>query len=271
MDSGLDSSETEPLTSGGDDASSQQRSLSLSPKHRRMIGRILAPAVRFWLRSQVEAVEALQLTIDGGDGQILSGYIPRVSISASKVVYQGLHLSQVQLTGENIRINLGQVLKGKPLQLLDVIPVTGQLSLTEACFNASLRAPLLANAITEFLENFLQSASLLSSHKDQISQAKDLSVVMGVNQLTLHTHLLAKHSDKIPLTLCTGLKMENNRELILAAPQLRAQLGNDQAQVQEDFNDFKIDLGPEVHIQTLSLAPGQLCCQGVINVIPEAD
>jgi predicted phage tail protein len=119
----------------------------------RIISRILSPAVRLWLRSQVEQVEDLQFQIEGGDRQILSGHIPRVAIAARQVVYQGLHLSQMDLAGTGIRINLGQVLKGKPLKLLEIVPVEGEMQLQEADLNASLRAPILSGAVSELLVN----------------------------------------------------------------------------------------------------------------------
>jgi hypothetical protein len=35
-----------------------------------------------------------------------------------------------------------------------------------------------------------------------------------------------------------------------------------------DLHGFRIDLGSEVDIKTLTLEPGQIFCQGKINVIP---
>jgi len=71
----------------------------------------------------------------GSDRQILHGTIPRVSILARHAVYQGLHLTQIQLVGEGIRTNLGQVL-GQPLRLLEPVPVA-ELLLHESALNAS--------------------------------------------------------------------------------------------------------------------------------------
>jgi hypothetical protein len=89
-----------------------ETSKTLKPKKSTIISTVLSPALRLWLRSQVEQLEALQFNIIGGDRQILTGHIPGVSIAASGVVYQGLHLSKIQLEGTDIRVNLGQVIKG---------------------------------------------------------------------------------------------------------------------------------------------------------------
>lgn len=126
-------------------------------KGSRMISTVVSPAVQLWLRSQVDAVETLQFKLMGRDRQILRGHIPTVSIAADGAIYQGLHLSQIQLEGVNIRFNLTQVFKGKPLRLLEPIPVTGQLILRESDLQASLSAPLLSNALTELLNTFINS------------------------------------------------------------------------------------------------------------------
>ena len=84
---------------------------------------MLSPACRVWLRSQVSHVDDLQVDIQGGSRQILGGTIPRVTVVAVGAIYQGLSLGSIDLIAENIRINLPQVIKGKPLQLLAPIAV----------------------------------------------------------------------------------------------------------------------------------------------------
>lgn len=91
----------------------------------KIIASVLSPAIKLYLRSQVDQVEGLEIKIKGGDSQILRGHIPEVSLMAQRAIYQGLFLSQVQVTGENIKINLGQVLKGKALRLLEPIFIAG--------------------------------------------------------------------------------------------------------------------------------------------------
>ncbi|MCL1467171.1 DUF2993 domain-containing protein [Argonema galeatum] len=132
--------------------------LSQEPlKQSRIISKVLTPAVRLWLRSQVEQVEDLQINIQAGDRLLLTGHIPKVSLSARRAVYQGLYVRQIQLVAETIRINLGQVLKGKSLRLLEPVPVTGELLVEEVDLNASLKGTLLPNALTEFLMTLLKA------------------------------------------------------------------------------------------------------------------
>jgi hypothetical protein len=89
--------------------------------------------------------------IEGSDRQIFSGAIPKVTAAARGAVYRGLHLTEVAIEGAGIRVNLGQVIKGQPLRLLESFPVFGVLRLIQADLNASLKAPLLADALSEFL------------------------------------------------------------------------------------------------------------------------
>ena len=53
-----------------------------------LISKVLAPAVRLWLKSQTEHLEDLKLSIQAGDRQILSGKIPRIEASVVAAVYQ---------------------------------------------------------------------------------------------------------------------------------------------------------------------------------------
>ena len=240
------------------------------PKQSQIISRFLSPAVWLWLRSQVEQVEELQLQIKGGDRQLLTGYIPQISISAQRVVYQGLHLSRIRLVGSEIRANLGQVIKGKPLKLLEVIPVWGELWLQEAELNASLQAPLLAKAITEFIVNLLRSSEveLTESSESQALKLDNLSILIGTNQLTLSANLVSMSGGKNPLAIRTGLERVSGHELQLNHPQWLPHSQAKRGLPLTDLHGFRIDLGSEVDLQEFTLEPGQIFCRGKINVIP---
>jgi len=213
--------------------------------------------VRLWLRSQVEQVSNLEVKISGSDRQILTGYIPRVFISARHVVYQGLHLSQVQLVGENILTNLGQVLRGKPLQLLEPVRVSGELLLKESDLNASLQSSLLANALTDVLK------TLLSTNFPGDGQLSCHKIAINSGQLIINATLASDPSNSTPVEIHTDLQLASCHEL-----QLRPQIQTDVGFPCENIDTFKLDLGSEVDIQELTLSSGQLLCCGRINVIP---
>lgn len=243
-----------------------------SSKQSHLISSVLSPALRLWLRSQVEQVETLQVKIESGDRQILSGKIQRAFISAQGAVYQGLHLSQIQMVGENIRVNLGQVLRGKPLRLLEPVPVTSELRLQESDLNASLKAPLLANALAEFLAKLLQSEiqAVLESPlpAEQAVNLDNSQIVIESGQLTISAALASTNGTTTPIFIRTGLELENSHTLRLKNPQWLTHLKAKRGLPLGDLDNFMIDLGPEVDLEVLTLEPGEIRCCGKITVIP---
>ncbi|WP_293125220.1 DUF2993 domain-containing protein [Microcoleus sp. bin38.metabat.b11b12b14.051] len=225
----------------------------------RIASSVLSPAVQLLLRSQVQQVDELKVKIEGSDRQIFSGTIPKVTAAARGAVYKGLHLTEVAIEGCGIRINLGQALKGKPLRLLESVPVAGVLRLSQADLNASLKAPLLADALSEFLLPMLPLADSEKSLKLQNSQIK-----IEQGKLTLSASILRAGGTQIPLVLRTGLRISSGRELMFQAPEIEI----DRELKSSDFNDFQIDFGPEVEIEELILSLGEIVCRGSIRVLP---
>ena len=217
--------------------------------------------MRLWLRSQVQQVSDLEVKISGSDRQLLHGTIPRVSISAHHAVYQGLHLTQIQLVGEGIRINLGQVLRGQPLRLLESVPVSAKLLLQESDLNASLQSPLLANDLTELLGMLLPSSYLIDG------QAVCHKIGIDNGQLIVSVTLADRTSHPTPVVIRTGLQLVSCHELQLEQPQLQTQAGLSLV----NLDSLKLDLGSEVSITELTLTSGQLVCCGRINVIPAGE
>ncbi len=235
------------------------------PKQSRIVSKILTRALELWLKSQVEQVEALELEIFGGDRQILTGYIPGVSLTASHAIYQGLHLSQIQLQGTSIRINLSQVIKGKPLRLLEPVPVEGQLLLLERDLQASLRSPLLSTALTDLVNTWLKfpaTSNLAKQLKDKkISWQK---IELDTHRLTLKGTLTDATFQTVPVVIHAGIELATKSLLRLTSLQIQTNL----EQPLLKLDDFELDLGSEVELDELTLTPGQLLCRGSLKVIP---
>lgn len=225
-------------------------------KTSRLIGKVLSPAVRLWLKSQVQQISQLEVQIAGSDRQILTGNIPRVSILASQAVYRGLHLTQIQLEAQEIHINLGQVIKGKPLRLLDKVPVFGNLYLTQADLNASLASPLLADALTDLCAKLFKD----SVASKQVSWQK---TTIDSDLLRLEGILTSDRPVPMPIVFQAGLQLASNHELQILQPKLEVQ-----TKEIASIDSFTVDLGAEVDIDKLSLASGQIICSGRLNVLP---
>lgn len=233
-----------------------------TPRKSRIVSRFLSPALQFWLKSQLEQVEQLKVLIEGGDRQILTGKIPQVSVAAYHVVFRGLNLTEIDLSATGIKINIGQVIKGKPLQILESFPLFGKLKLLQSDFNASLQSPLLAQAIIEFLTPLLPS-DFLEQLKQPIS-LYDQKAEIFTDRLNLFANFLSTSDEKIPLNLHTDLKLASSCELLLE--NLEIQIW--QKPSSDLSNNIKIDLGSDVQLKELTLNSGQLSCQGCLTVNP---
>ncbi|MCM0590933.1 MAG: DUF2993 domain-containing protein [Gloeotrichia echinulata IR180] len=228
-----------------------------SPKKIGIVTKILTQALKLWLRAQVSLVSELEVQIRASDRQIFSGCIPWVSIAASHAVYQGLHVRQVELVAENIQVNIGSVLKGQPLRLLETVPVIGQLIIEEKDLNDSLSSELLSTALNEVL------VQVLPEHCPKTKLITWQKIILDNNQMILFG-LAITESESTPLEITVGLELLSGHELQLSL--LRIQY-NMVAEI-EGNHKYNLDLGSEVDIQELTLMPDKLVCRGRINVNP---
>ena len=223
----------------------------------KIITKVLTSAIKLWLRSQLNQVSHLEVQIEASDRQLLSGCIPGVLISASNAVYQGLHITQIELQAEKIQLNVASILKGQPLQLSAIVPVVGKLIITEQDLNNSLSSPLLLTAINDVLILLLPEYSLNFK-------------AINWRKITLDNQVLILHG--IPISdqdgaffnIYLGLELLNGQELQLTQVQVKT----DQEVLLEKNSPYMINLGTDVDIEKISLIPEQLFCSGRINVNP---
>ncbi|MBD1844230.1 DUF2993 domain-containing protein [Cyanobacteria bacterium FACHB-63] len=238
-----------------------------SSRRSRLISKALRPAVQLWLRSQVEQVEALQVEITAGDRQILSGYIEEVTLSAKNAIYQGLVLNQVELTGQNIRVNAGQVVRGKPFRLLEPIRIAGSVLLEAADLNTSLNAPLLKAGVTEFLQTLLQSgAAGISSSRDLNLQ--NLTIQLRSQQVVLGATLVSDSGNETPIAIRTGFAIAAPNLLKLVNPQWLPHATAKRGLPLSDLDGYTFNLGGETEIHELVIDPEKVTCQGRLIVLP---
>ncbi|AFZ27159.1 Protein of unknown function (DUF2993) [Cylindrospermum stagnale PCC 7417] len=232
-------------------------SQAASGKKIRVITQVLTTALKLWLRAQVSQVSQIEVEIRASDRQILSGRIPWVSIFASHAVYQGLHVTQIQLEAENIRLNVGSVLKGQPLRLLETVPVSGEMIVAEKDLNDSLSSELLSTALNDVL------VKLLPEHCPKSKPITWQKIILDHKRIILHG-IPASDSELTFLEIFLGLELLNSQVLQLAQIQIQRQ----KEALLEDNYGYSLDLGSDVNIQELTLIPGQLVCRGRINVNP---
>ncbi|WP_375468623.1 DUF2993 domain-containing protein [uncultured Nostoc sp.] len=235
----------------------EQNSQTRNTNKIRIITQVLTTALKLWLRTQVSQISELEVEIKASDRQILSGRIPLVSIFATHAVYQGLLITKIQLIAENIRINIGSIVKGQPLRLLETVPVVGDLIVDEKDLNASLSSNLLSTALSDLL------VKVLPTHYPEPQPINWQEILLQNNQIILRG-IKVTNSQTTPLEICLGLQLLNGHELRLANIQIKPDQGN----ILEDNHEYNLDLGSDVDIQQLTLIPGKLVCHGRINVNP---
>jgi hypothetical protein len=218
---------------------------------------VLSPACRVWLRSQVSHVEDLQVDIQGGSRQILGGTIPRVGVVAVGAIYQGLSLGSIDLVAENIRINLPQVIKGQPLRLLAAISVIADVKFSERDLQASLAAPLLAQALNDLLAQILATPHQTNWRIDwhRLAIAPQTLILQGNLMIGDRT---------APIEISMGIDIHDGQLLKIAPIEINCSIDLPGSQI----TSHHIDLGDDVQITQLQLLAGELLCQGRIQVNP---
>ena len=223
-----------------------------------MISKLLSTAVKLYLRSQAERVEHLQVQVIGKNKQILTGYIPQVLLSCSRAVYQGLCLSQIELEGSDIGFNLPEVLKKKPLKLLEPVFVDLRLKLDAADLQTSLDSSLLQSGLCDLWQIILttQQANLLTN--SPIEWNKIAIANRELNLVGAYQNTLGK-SEK--LCLSTKISLADKHTLCLSPLKITGESFLDRRE-----NELKIDLGMDVAIEQLTIEAEQIVCSGKIRI-----
>ena len=220
-----------------------------------MISKLLSTAVKFYLRSQVEHLEYLKVTIVGKNKQILTGYIPQVFLSCSHAIYQGLYLSQVELRGADIAFNLPEVFKKQPLKLLEPVFVDLELKLSAADLQASVNSSLLQSGINDLWQMILATRRVLTAPIDWNN--------MAIANQELHLTGIYKDAagDTHQLVVSTGISLADSHTLCLSPLKIARE-----SSIDEIKNELKIDLGTDIAIEQLVIESERILCAGKIRI-----
>ncbi|MFN4278772.1 DUF2993 domain-containing protein [Thermosynechococcus sp.] len=225
-----------------------------------LIPRILQPALHWWLSSQLEGVTGLEIQIQGGDRQIVRGYLPHLRVAATEARYRGIQVRHAALQAQRIQVNLGQVLRGKPLKLLAPLPVWGELVLSQADLNASCASPLLQSGLEELLRLLDRQGMGKAGVNLQEWQLQRVQAEVGSGCLALVFSMVNAQGEQADWHLSTYVRLQDERTLCL-----------EQVHWQGERNPhpgLAIDLGEGVALQALRLEVGSLRVRGTICIYP---
>lgn len=229
----------------------------------RLIARFLPAAIRLWLHSQLDHLEGLEFGIDGQDRQLLSGNLPQVTLAANRAAYQGLRVSHARLIARDICLNLGQVLRGKALRLLQPFPVEGQVWLSREDLQASLGAPLLLQGLGDLV------ARLEPLDPQTLVVLPCLSTVTGIelghNWLALTWGEPDLRADRLRLE--TAMVLQDQRWLYLHQP-LVSRYADGAWSDPIAMETVAFDLGSETEIDDFVITPDHIQIKGTVRVIP---
>ena len=150
---------------------------------------LVASGLQLWVRQQCDAIESLEIQLEGSALGLLRGKLAGVSLMARRVSYQQLELELVQLTSSPIEVNIGKLLKGQPLQLQHPFTIRGQVGFTAEGLNQSINRPQwrgLADHLGEMLLGISPVVELRISQDKLIFAAKAAG---EVGLVELETHL----------------------------------------------------------------------------------
>lgn len=164
---------------------------------------LLAGALRLWLRQQCEAIESLDIQLEGSTLALLRGRIEGVRVLARRVVYQGLEIEQVELCSEPIQVQVGRLLQGRSLELEQPFAIQGQVGFTADGLTRSLAQPQwrsLGDALGEALLGIAPLSELRLQADRLVLSACSLAVG---DRIELETHLLAREGT-VEIRACGG-------------------------------------------------------------------
>jgi hypothetical protein len=197
----------------------------------RGFSRPLAALLRWWLQRQVTQAQALQVSLQGASQVWLSGCLPYIQVSAQNIIYQNMHLQEVALTAQAIRLHL-PFLQKKGQPFIEPITVEIQAMITEENLNASL--PYIQEALSSYLQEFyseIGNIQAVTIYLDGIRWLLD-----DQTQLVTQVHLVTP------------------KELMLRS----------------DDKQIIVDLGTDVQIQELKLQAGSIHLSGDLLIRPAA-
>ena len=102
--------------------------------------KMLAGALRLWIRSQCDSLGSLELALNGSTWSLLRGRLDGVTLKARDACFQGLPLQSVELCSGPIAVDMKLLSPGQMLTLQQPFQVEGDVSFNGRQLNGALLA-----------------------------------------------------------------------------------------------------------------------------------
>ncbi len=228
-------------------------------------GALLNPLVQYWVRSQVQQVDNLQVNIQGADRDVLNGQIQNLQLSGNNVIYQGMSARSIQLTGNDIHLDTASAYQGKGLHLLQPVRAKAIVSLSEQDVNAYLASPELQAKLRGL--NVPLPSLMGGSETPMALDITKPSVVLQKDRLQLNATLQVQKGEPAPIRITTGVTTANLHQLKLVDPRLVDD--KDTKGVPIDLlTNLLIPIGQQLEVRKVSIRPGFLDLEGDFVISP---
>ncbi|MDM7951940.1 MAG: DUF2993 domain-containing protein [Cyanobium sp. CZS 25K] len=102
---------------------------------------LLARGLELWLRQQCEAIERLEIRLEGSGLRLLRGRLDGVRLRARRVIYQAMEIEEVELHCDSIQVRMGSLVRNQAVQLEQPFRIQGQVSFSGDGLSRSMSTP----------------------------------------------------------------------------------------------------------------------------------
>lgn len=99
---------------------------------------LLARGLELWLRQQCEAIEDLEIRLEGSAARLLGGRLEAVRLTARRVVFQSLEIEAVELRSAPMQVRMGALLRSQTLKLEHPFRIEGWVRFSAEGLNRTL-------------------------------------------------------------------------------------------------------------------------------------
>ena len=103
--------------------------------------RLLSKGLELWLRQQCDAIEELQIQLEGSAAQLVRGRLEGVRLQARGVSFQQLRFERVELRSTPMQVRMGVLLRSQTLRLENSFEISGRVAFSAEGLSSSLTAP----------------------------------------------------------------------------------------------------------------------------------